>query len=106
MRQVLMSTLQTKTAELFMAKQQPATKAITWDEALDVDGNPTVPMEDQAFLLPDDWDPSTTTDGREDLIEAQPGSGSDADGDLVDGDVVSYGWNEKLGRWIEAPSGM
>ena len=48
-----------------MAKKEVAPRTPSWDDALDTDGDMTVPVEEQAFLLPDDWDPFTHTDGRD-----------------------------------------
>ena len=48
-----------------MAKKQASPRQPDWNDALDTDGDMTVPVEEQAFLLPDDWDPFTHTDGRD-----------------------------------------
>ena len=84
-----------------MAKKQTRTDATTytWDDALDEDGNETVPMEEQAFLLPDDWDPSTDTNGGIGLDELYPNGVPPAN------DTTEYGWNEKQNRWIDPPPG-
>ena len=89
-----------------MANQQSAPQTASWDEALDVDGNPTVPLEEQLFLLPNDWDPSSTTDGRGELIEFPSEPGNTDGGDPIDDEPADYGWNEKLGRWIAMPPFM
>ena len=80
-----------------MAKKDSDDK---FDEALDVDGNPTVPMEDQLFLLPADWDPSTDSNGGSDLGELP------VIDDQLSYDQIEPGWNEKLGRWIDTPPGF
>ena len=71
----------------------------TWEEALDTDGNPTVPLEEQVYLLPDDWDPSSDTNGGADLGDLFP------EGSLPSDPGTEYGWNEKLNRWIDTPPG-
>ena len=65
------------------------------DTVEDADGNPNVPPEEQVFLLPVDWDPSSDSSGSDFDVELS----SDTPVDV--GQVI--GWNEKLNRWIDAP---
>ena len=69
----------------------------TWNDATDVDGNLTVPEIEDAYLLPNDWDPSTDTNGGIGVAPLSPNGSSDSE------EVTSYGWNEKLKQWIDAP---
>ena len=84
-----------------MAKKQTRSDASTfnWDDVLDVDGNMTAPMEDQIMLLPDNWDPSTDTNGSDFPTELVP------NGVAATSEPVEYGWNAKLNRWIDTPPG-
>ena len=83
-----------------MAKKQTHSDTSTFndDDHLDADGNMTVPMEDQYFLLPDNWDPGTDTNGSSvprEQLENFPATG----------EPIEYGWNAKLNRWIDTPPG-
>ena len=69
------------------------------EDGIDEDGDQTVPPEEQLFLLPGGWNPFSTTNGDGDLITPEEEA-------VLNDPAFSFGWNEKLGRWIDGPSEM